>query len=49
MFLFTNPATTRPPTVPCDPIDAQAILEITESCSGVMLTVDANVFGELES
>lgn len=30
------PATTRPPTVPCEPMEVMANREITDSCSGVM-------------
>lgn len=33
---LTMPATTRPPTVPCDPIEDMANREISDNCSGVM-------------
>lgn len=34
--LLTMPATTRPPTVPCEPIEDMAKREISDNCSGVM-------------
>lgn len=30
------PATNKPPTVPCEPIEATAILEIIDNCSWVI-------------
>lgn len=33
MVLLTKPATTKPPTVPCDPIEATANRDITDNCS----------------
>lgn len=43
---------TRPPTVPCEPIDAAAILDIKESCSSVvksLLNCGISVIGEFRS
>lgn len=43
---------TRPPTVPCDPIDAAAILDIKDNCSSVvnsLLNCGSRVIGELRS
>lgn len=33
---LTRPPTKSPPTVPCEPIDATANLDISDSCSGVI-------------
>lgn len=52
LSILTIPAMMRPPTVPCDPIEAAAILEISEICSSVANSVPnfgIMVIGEFKS
>lgn len=37
--MHTSPPTTKPPTVPCDPMDATANRDIIDNCSGLMPAV----------
>lgn len=50
---LTIPVMINPPTVPCDPIEATAILDIKESCSSVVnsfvLKFGISVIGEFRS
>lgn len=46
------PAMMRPPTVPCDPMEAVAMREIKEICSSVvnsLLNCGKSVIGEFKS